>query len=142
MQSSAISRGDPLTEALRLVRVDTTIVFRALFSAPWGIGIEANFGPAFHIMINGVCHLEIASLQGQLRLGDGDLVMLPSGQRHWIRDHPGIAVSSLEQILACAIPDGHGPARVGGGGAPTWMVWAASRSKAGMRTRSCGSCRR
>jgi hypothetical protein len=115
-------RGDPLSEALRLVRVDTTIVFRARFGAPWGLGIEEHFGPAFYILTGGSCYLQIDRQPGQQRLSAGDLVMLPTGQRHWLRDHPSTPVSTLEQILACAAAGGDGPARVGGDGAPTWMV--------------------
>jgi len=120
--ATAMSRGDPLSEALRLVKVETTVVFRVLCGAPWGVGIEADFGPAFHIMTKGVCYLEIEGQPEQLRLADGDLVMLPAGQRHWIRDRPRTPVSGLGQILACATTDGHGPTRLGGNGAPTWMV--------------------
>jgi len=120
--AAAVSGGDPLSEALRLVRADTTVVFRVLCGAPWGVGIEADFGPAFHIVTRGVCYLEIAGQPGQLRLAGGDLVILPAGRRHWIRDRPGTPVSGLGQILACAATGGHGPARLGGNGAPAWLV--------------------
>ncbi len=116
MESSAISRDDLLSEALRLVHVDTTLVFRARFGAPWGLGIEEHFGPAFHVLTDGECYLEIDGQPRQQRLSAGDLAMLPAGQRHWIRDHPGTPASSLKQILACARPDGHSPARAGGDG--------------------------
>src|SRR5215467_8413799 len=129
--AKTMSRGDPLSEALRLVRVDTTLVFRVLCSAPWGVGIEASFGPAFHILTKGACYLEIEGQPEQLRLADGDLVMLPVGQRHWIRDRPGTPVSGLGQILACATTDGHGPARLGGNGAPTWMICGGFTLQAG-----------
>jgi AraC family transcriptional regulator, alkane utilization regulator len=129
--ATAMSRGDPLSQALRLVRVDTTLVFRVLCSAPWGVGIEANFGPAFHILTKGACYLEIEGLPEQLPLADGDLVMLPAGQRHWIRDRPGTPVSGLGQIVACATTDGHGLARLGGNGAPTSMVCGGFTLQAG-----------
>src|SRR5262249_58165690 len=71
--AAAVSGGDPLSEALRLVRADTTVVFRVLCGAPWGVGIEAGFGPAFHILTKGVCYLEIEGQPEQLRLAGGGL---------------------------------------------------------------------
>jgi AraC-like DNA-binding protein/mannose-6-phosphate isomerase-like protein (cupin superfamily) len=120
MESRVGSRGDAISEALRLVKVSSTVVFRVQFRAPWGLRLDRHFGPAFHVVTEGGCCLEI---DGEaLQLSSGDLVMLPRGQPHRMRDQPGTPTSSLEQILACVQPDYRGPARHGGNGESTWMV--------------------
>lgn len=121
-EPSPVWRGDPLSDALDLVRVEMTVMLRALFGAPWGLGIETHFGPAFHIVTVGACYLEIDGRSSSLRLSSGDLVILPVGQRHWLRDQADTPASSLQEILSCALPESRDPTPFGGPGPTTSMV--------------------
>jgi Cupin/Helix-turn-helix domain len=75
--------------------------------APWGFGVEVHGQPAFQVVTSGDCRLEVDGEPGQLRLRAGDLVVLPTGRRHWLRDRPGSPAPDLERILA-ATPLGAG----------------------------------
>jgi AraC-like DNA-binding protein len=97
-------------------------VFRIIFMAPWGLGIEALVGPAFHIVTSGGCYLEVDGSPRQIRVDAGDLIVLPTGRRHWLRDDPQTHASSLEQLLACVSPENPGSTCFGGHGAVTTVV--------------------
>jgi quercetin dioxygenase-like cupin family protein len=86
LEPVARSHVDILSEALSLVRVQTTVVFRILFGSPWGLGLDAQTGPAFHMITAGSCWLEIEGEDEQVLLKAGDLAILPTGRRHWVRD--------------------------------------------------------
>jgi AraC family transcriptional regulator, alkane utilization regulator len=91
-------------------------------SAPWGFGVEAHGNPAFHVVTAGSCWLEVEGASEQIALEAGDLVVLPSGHRHWMRDHPDTAAAELEEILAGTPPDEHRRLRYGGGGRRTGLI--------------------
>src|SRR5207248_11390938 len=85
---SEFDTSDPVTELLRVVRVRSTVYCRSLMRAPWGFGVEAHGNPAFHVVTSGRCWLEIDGEADQTALAAGDLVVLPAGPRHWLRDDP------------------------------------------------------
>src|SRR5437763_14971360 len=96
---------DSLSEMLRPVRVRSTVYCRSLMGAPWGFGVEAHGSPAFHVVTAGSCWLEVEG--AQLALRAGDLVVLPTGRRHWMRDHTDSPAVELGEILAGTPLDGH-----------------------------------
>jgi AraC family transcriptional regulator, alkane utilization regulator len=113
---------DPVSEVLRAVRVRSTVYCRSVMSAPWGFGVEAHGSPAFHVVIRGSCWLEADGESRQIALASGDLVVLPSGRRHWLRDDPATPARELDEILTTTPPDERRRLRYGGSGPRTEVL--------------------
>jgi AraC-like DNA-binding protein/quercetin dioxygenase-like cupin family protein len=113
---------DPVSQILRVVRIRGTVYCRSRMSAPWGFGVEAHGHPAFHVVTSGRCWLEADGAPDQLRLEAGDLVVLPTGCRHWMRDDPRSPAPELDEILAAIPLDAHRRLRYGGSGPSTGLL--------------------
>jgi AraC-like DNA-binding protein len=119
---SQFDGSDPVSELLRAVRVRSSVYCRSLMRAPWGFGVEAHGNPAFHVLTSGRCWLEVAGESQQTELAAGDLVLLPAGPRHWLRDAPGSPARNLEHILATTPLDEHRRLLYGGSGMPSGLL--------------------
>jgi AraC-like DNA-binding protein len=113
---------DPVSDVLRTVRIRSTILCRSAFAAPWGFGIVGHGRPVFHLITRGSCWLGVEGEDTQVRLAAGDLVVLPTGRRHWLRDEPQTPVPELEDILDANPLDRHLRLRHGDGDAATSML--------------------
>jgi mannose-6-phosphate isomerase-like protein (cupin superfamily) len=76
---------DQVSQLLRVIRIRSTVYCRSLMAAPWGFGVEAHGHPAFHVVTEGRCWLQVDGEPGQIELAAGDLALLPVGSRHWVR---------------------------------------------------------
>jgi len=112
---------DPLTEVLLPVRVRSSLYCRSEFSAPWGFAVEARPSATFHLLLEGEGWLEVADGSEPRRIGRGDLVLLPRGHAHQLRDHPQSTAPLLTELLARNPPAG-GLLRHGGGGPQTHIL--------------------
>jgi AraC-like DNA-binding protein len=117
-QVDALSLADRLLDS---ARVRSTIFCRSRMRAPWGFAVAAHGNPSFHFVSRGRCRLEIAG-EDCGELGAGDLVVLPRGPDHALRDAPGSPTLWLDEILADTPPDASGRLQHGGNGAPTELV--------------------
>ena len=113
---------DQVSQFLRVIRIRSTVYCRSLLAAPWGFGVEAHGNPAFHIVTAGRCWLEVDGEPDQIALAAGDLVLLPMGSRHWVRDEPATPATELEEILAATPPSQRGRLRWGGSGPRTSLL--------------------
>jgi AraC-like DNA-binding protein len=113
---------DPVSEVLRAVRIRSTVYCRSVMGAPWGFGVTGHGNPAFHVVTTGTCWLEVDGEPDQIPLAAGDLVLLPTGRRHWLRDDPATSAAELEELLAATPPDEHRRLRYGGGGSRTGLL--------------------
>lgn len=116
---------DVVSDLLETVRVRTSIYCRSDMRAPWGFGVRAHGNPSFHIVTNGNCWLEVDPDGTPIELHAGDLVLLPHGPTHRLRDRPGSATEWLDDILADTPPDEDGRLHYGGDGAVTELVCGA-----------------
>ena len=116
------SPADPISQVLRVIRICSTVYCRSLLSAPWGFGVQAHGNPAFHVVTSGGGWLQVDGEPTQLALEAGDLIVLPGGPRHWMRDDPATPVTELEDILAAAPPGERRRLNHGGGGARTGLL--------------------
>jgi AraC family transcriptional regulator, alkane utilization regulator len=112
---------DGLSQLLLRVSVSSTIYCLSDMTSPWGFRVAAREMPAFHLLTSGEGWLEVEGLQDGLRLQSGDLVILPRGNAHQLRDGPSSRILWLDDILA-GTPPVNGRLTHGGGGARTELV--------------------
>jgi AraC-like DNA-binding protein len=113
---------DPLEDVLREVRFRSTIFCRSEMTAPWGFSVSGREIATFHFVESGACWLEVEDTVSKVRLEAGDLVILPHGHAHLMRDGPRSAVSRLDDLLGERREAAQGTIRLGGGGAPTMLL--------------------
>lgn len=112
---------DGLSQLLLRVSVNTTIYCLSEMTVPWGFGVQARPMPAFHLLTAGQAWLTVEGQRDGRRLLAGDLVILPRGHAHQLRDSPHSRVRWLDDILA-ETPPLDGRLAHGGGGATTELV--------------------
>jgi hypothetical protein len=132
---------DVVSDVLRSVRVRSTVWCRSELRAPWGFGTDASGTAAFHVVTAGRCWLEVEDGGAQRRLDAGDLVVLPTGRRHWLRDDPATPAPALERLLASHPLDGHRRLRGGGRGPRTALLCGGFALEAATRIRCWRRCR-
>lgn len=113
-----------LDALLRELRVTSTVYCRSKLSAPWGFGVRARGLAAFHVVTTGECWLEVEGAADR-RLCAGDLVILPRGDLHRLRDDPASPTIWLEDLLAAHPVDAMRRLRTGEGGATTELLCGA-----------------
>jgi AraC-like DNA-binding protein len=113
---------DVVSDVLRSLRVRSTVWCRSRLRAPWGFGTDARGAAAFHVVTAGCCWLEVEGDGAQRRLDAGDLVVLPTGRRHWLRDDPATPAPALERLLARHPLDEQRRLRGGGRGPRTDLL--------------------
>jgi len=88
---------DPLSVVLQDLRLTDASYCRTELYAPWGLEIPAEDGAVFHAVIDGTAWL--APVDGDpIRLGAGDVVLLPQGHGHRLFDAPGSPVHAIRDL--------------------------------------------
>lgn len=113
---------DALTEVLKSVKLHSTVHCRSELSAPWGIAIDAMEDAAFHVVLRGSCWLEVAGADAPIPLVGGDLVVLPTGAAHVLRDRLDSPTVRLKDLLANRPCQGQLTLQHGGGGVSTVVL--------------------
>jgi AraC-like DNA-binding protein len=99
--------GDVASELMLAVRIESSVLCRSVMAPPWGFGVASRDAGSFHLVLDGGGWLEVDGAANPIRLDSGDLVLLPSGNAHWVRDAPTSAAPALTSILAeHAVVDG------------------------------------
>jgi AraC-like DNA-binding protein len=109
------SDADGLSQLLLRLTVNSTLYCLSEMTAPWGFQVEARSSPAFHLLTAGSAWLEVEGQREPVRLAAGDLVILPRGEGHIVRDSPKSPVRWLDRILT-ETPPINGHLSHGGGG--------------------------
>ena len=117
---------DVLTDVLEAARMKSGLYGRLELTATWGLSFD-RAAPHFYAVTRGTCWLETGGEGDPIQLGGGDLVFLPKGNPHAIKDTPTTPAVPVEQIFgSCdrAKEDAQpgGIVRYGGGGAATTLV--------------------
>ena len=119
--SRAIER-DVLSDLLASVRFRSSIICRSELSAPWGFAVLGRDFATFHIVLEGGGFIDVDGVEERVRLSEGDLVILPLGSPHAVRDSPSTPATRLEKLIADGSMDVRGTLRTGGGGARSILV--------------------
>jgi len=99
---------DGLSQLLLRLTVNSTIYCLSHMSSPWGFRVGSRARPAFHLLTAGSAWLEVEEQPDPIRLNAGDLVILPRGEGHVVRDSRKSPVQWLDRILEDTPPvDGH-----------------------------------
>lgn len=77
----------------------TAVFCRADVCAPWGFRIESRPQATFHVLTRGRTLLEVDGVEDPIELTQGDLVLLPYGAAHQLKDKRSSAVRSLEHAV-------------------------------------------
>jgi AraC-like DNA-binding protein len=112
---------DGLTQVLLRLTVTSSLYCLSDMTAPWGFRVAARSMPAFHLLTKGAAWLEIEAEPEPVQLAPGDLVILPRGDGHVVRDAPRSPVLWLDRILTDT-PPVDGRLRHGGGGAASELL--------------------
>ncbi len=115
---------DVLSDMLHTVRVTSQIRCRAEFTAPWGIAVPARpESIPFYVLAQGSGYLEVEGMEAPVALVSGDVVMLPYGTAHQLRDSPQSVVTPLDAMMKHEKCNGtHRLMRGEGNGAPTTVI--------------------
>jgi len=108
---------DPLSDVLRLIRVQGCVYFARDFWSPWGMHMDSGPFAQFHAIVRGDCVVEA---EGARYLGRaGDIFLFPRGQGHALCDRPGRGtVAGVEYLRSLA----EGKPRFADGEKPTQLV--------------------
>jgi AraC-like DNA-binding protein/mannose-6-phosphate isomerase-like protein (cupin superfamily) len=108
---STFAEADTVSELLRSLHVRSTVFCLAEMKTPWGFGVPRREVAAFHLVLGGSGVLEVDGLD-PLTLEAGDLVLLPRGDAHVVRDEPSSPVTMITELA----PEKESSWEVHGGG--------------------------
>ncbi len=98
---------DVLSDVLQSIRLEGSVFFRSALARPWGMSCPENDTPLFHLVLFGHCWLQTEAMDEPIRVEDGDIVLIPQGEAHWIADHPAsarIPSTRLLEAYQCGAP--------------------------------------
>jgi AraC family transcriptional regulator, alkane utilization regulator len=93
------TRADAVSDALRSLRVHSSVFCTSELRAPWGFSVAASPVAKFHLVLAGSCWLRLDG-RDPVRLGPGDLVVVPGGAAHSLgtaTDPPALSLDDLLQ---------------------------------------------
>jgi AraC-like DNA-binding protein len=112
---------DTVTELLAAVCVRSSIYCLSDLGAPWGFAVDCSAMAKFHLVLDGACWLKLDG-HDPVRLGPGELAILPRGERHTISDELGSPVTGLDQLIAEHPLDADARLSCGGAGPRTRLL--------------------
>jgi AraC-like DNA-binding protein len=91
---------DVLSDVLATLRLHSTVFAHAEMPAPWGVRAEGRDGHwAFHLILRGTCWLEVDGHAAR-QVGAGDVILLPRGSEHVLRDSKKTRPIPLAEIMS------------------------------------------
>lgn len=125
---------DVLSEVLKTVKLDGAVFYNAEFSAPWCfcsppsselapyLSAGAKHVIIFHLLTEGGGYAQLDGNQRPLQLSAGDLVILPHGDPHALRNGPFVKPTDHGEQVRRVFAQGLKVARMGGGGEVTKFI--------------------
>ncbi len=112
---------DAVTDVLSAAQVHSTVFCLSELGAPWGFRVVGRNVAKFHLVLDGACVLDVDG-EDPVDLSAGDLVLLPYGDEHAMRDRPGSPVTRLDEILSDHPVDDNARLSYGGDGPTTRLL--------------------
>jgi AraC-like DNA-binding protein len=115
---------DILDDILDTLNLKGVLYFRTDFSDRWAVTVpDLEQAARFHLVVQGSTHVQFSD-GTSVRLGPGDLVLIPRGRSHILADQACTSAPDLETVLSDVGYDGQGVLAVGAGDkdASTQMV--------------------
>ena len=114
---------DVLSDVLNTVRLQSAIRFCSTLRAPWGVGFPPQSDRAvFYMVSRGNCYLEVDGLGSPVSMVGGDLVMLPHGTAHTLRDRLQSSIVPAEVLQRLHESGETGAVQHDGGGETSAIV--------------------
>jgi AraC-like DNA-binding protein len=114
---------DVLSDVLRWARLRGIVQGRMDLSAPWGLAVPAGDEACFYVVARGACWIEGEDVGEPRQLSAGDLLFLPRGRQHALKDAPRTRARPGAELLGVCVPALHATVhRGGGGGAATHIL--------------------
>ena len=91
---------DVLSDILNHLDLKTSLYFRTDLTAPWGINVPEYKNVArFHIVLSGSFWLSTGDTGESVKVCPGDIVLVPHGNAHSLRDSPESEVLELGDVI-------------------------------------------
>lgn len=91
---------DALNDVLAHLYVRGALYCRADLRPPWAFSMDRKPIGGFHAIAQGKGWLEVEGEKQQIEVSRGDLIVLPHGHGHSLRDTPARSPTPLEEIIA------------------------------------------
>src|SRR5215831_13415688 len=91
---------DALSDALRHLHVRGAVYCRSELRAPWAFSVGKRKEARFHAVLTGRGLLEVEGEDGAVAVSAGDLILLPHGHTHVLRDSARTAPIALDDLIA------------------------------------------
>ena len=112
---------DAISDALRAMQVHSSVYCVSELTAPWGFQVEDSSVAKFHVVLEGACVVTLRTGE-QLSMECGDLLLLPAGTGHAVRDRLDSEVQYLDRVVAEHRQDDTAVLVYGGPGPATRLV--------------------
>ena len=114
---------DDLSALLGRISVRSVVYCLSDLSAPWGFRVDGSATAKFHLVLDGQATLTLDDPGATgVTLAAGELVLLPHGSGHLMRDRGDSPARPLDHILVEGSPDQAGHLAFGGGGPCTSLL--------------------
>ncbi len=110
---------DSLSSILDSVRLASTAISCAHFTAPWSVRTEGAPAGIFHAILEGAAWIDAGGANPPIRLERGDVVVLPAGGPHTLCDDLTTPPVPIRELAAKRLQNGVGVLRHGGPGEAT-----------------------
>lgn len=115
-------KSDALSELLSALRLSSSVISRARFTAPWAVHTDAVPGALFHVVLSGRAVLTRDADPTPVHLEPGALVILPAGEAHTMAGVERGEVVPITSARRTPGPAGVALVDHGGGGEATRIL--------------------
>ncbi|MGB1310199.1 MAG: AraC family transcriptional regulator [Leucothrix sp.] len=107
---------DTISDILDIMKFNGCFYYTTNFSSPWGLEVPSHQNVVrFHIVTSGHCWVKVATDQVESKLSPGDIIVIPHGASHILRDDPETPALELDRATEVSNYQGGDIFAYGGG---------------------------